>query len=148
MISKTTKRFRQMLVKLPNDVRHQAREAYRLFLQNPNHPSLRFKKYMRLNQFIWFVSTSTIEPLVCLTVKRLYGSGLALMGNMISCLTSLGQRNQPLQLMEATFGFSNVNRQTTVFALSHVLLELPPPLKKSGYSGLSMETSETSQKVD
>jgi hypothetical protein len=44
MISKTTKRFRQMLVKLPSDVRRQARDAYKLFKQNSNHKSLRFKK--------------------------------------------------------------------------------------------------------
>jgi mRNA-degrading endonuclease RelE of RelBE toxin-antitoxin system len=44
MNSKTTRHFRQMLAKLPSDVRRQAREAYRLFRQNPNHPSLRFKK--------------------------------------------------------------------------------------------------------
>jgi len=44
MNSKTTKRFRQMLAKLPRDVRRQAREAYRLFRRNPNHPSLRFKQ--------------------------------------------------------------------------------------------------------
>ena len=44
MNSKTTKRFRQMLTKLPNNIRHQAREAYKLFRENPNHPSLRFKK--------------------------------------------------------------------------------------------------------
>lgn len=44
MNSKTTRRFRQMLAKLPNDIRHQAREAYKLFRQNPNHPGLRFKK--------------------------------------------------------------------------------------------------------
>ena len=44
MNSKTTRRFRQMLAKLPSDVRRQAQEAYRLFRQNPNHPSLRFKK--------------------------------------------------------------------------------------------------------
>lgn len=44
MNSKTTRRFRQMLAKLPRDVRHQAKEAYRLFRRNRNHPSLRFKK--------------------------------------------------------------------------------------------------------
>ena len=44
MNSKTTRRFRQMLAQLPSDIRRQAREAYRLFRQNPNHPSLRFKK--------------------------------------------------------------------------------------------------------
>ncbi len=44
MNSKTTKRFRQMLSKLPSDIRLQAREAYRLFSENSHHPSLRFKK--------------------------------------------------------------------------------------------------------
>ncbi len=44
MNSKTTKRFRQMLAKLPSDVRRQAQEAYKLFRQNLNHPSLRFKR--------------------------------------------------------------------------------------------------------
>ena len=44
MNSKTTKRFRRMLAKLPRDIRRQAQEAYRLFRQNPNHRSLRFKK--------------------------------------------------------------------------------------------------------
>ena len=44
MNSKTTKRFRQMLSKLPSDIRQQAREAYRLFRENSRHPSLRFKK--------------------------------------------------------------------------------------------------------
>jgi hypothetical protein len=28
---------------LPADVRKQARQAYRLFIENPHHPSLRFK---------------------------------------------------------------------------------------------------------
>jgi len=44
MNSKTTKRFRQMFAECPKEVRKQAREAYRLFVRNPNHPSLRFKK--------------------------------------------------------------------------------------------------------
>jgi len=44
MISKTTKRFRDALGKLPKDVQRQARDAYRLFSQDPNHPGLRFKK--------------------------------------------------------------------------------------------------------
>ncbi len=44
MISKTTKRFREALAQLPKDVQRQAREAYKLFRQNPHHPSLRFKK--------------------------------------------------------------------------------------------------------
>ncbi|MDE0013950.1 MAG: hypothetical protein OXU36_22605 [Candidatus Poribacteria bacterium] len=44
MNSSTTKRFRQMLAKLPNSIRQQAKDAYKLFRENPHHPSLRFKK--------------------------------------------------------------------------------------------------------
>ena len=44
MISRTTKRFREALSKLPVRVQHQARVAYKLFGQDPRHPSLRFKK--------------------------------------------------------------------------------------------------------
>ncbi len=44
MISKTTKQFRRMFATLPSDIRHRAREAYKLFKENPNHPSLRFKR--------------------------------------------------------------------------------------------------------
>jgi hypothetical protein len=43
MTSRTTARFREALAQLPVHVQRQAREAYRLFIQNPNHPSLRFK---------------------------------------------------------------------------------------------------------
>jgi mRNA-degrading endonuclease RelE of RelBE toxin-antitoxin system len=39
-----TSQFRQTFGKLPENVREQTREAYRQFKQNPNHPSLRFKK--------------------------------------------------------------------------------------------------------
>ena len=44
MISKTTRKFRQLLADLPSDVRDSANNAYLLFSQDPNHPSLRFKK--------------------------------------------------------------------------------------------------------
>ncbi len=43
MNPRTTKRFRQMLSKFPSNIRQQAKEAYRFFTENPNHPSLRFK---------------------------------------------------------------------------------------------------------
>ena len=43
MISRTTARFREALAELPASVQRQAREAYRTFIQNPHHPSLRFK---------------------------------------------------------------------------------------------------------
>ena len=44
MNSRTTKRFRQMLMKLPSNIQQQAKEAYKLFIDNSHHPSLRFKK--------------------------------------------------------------------------------------------------------
>lgn len=44
MKSYTTKRFRKAFEQLPEDVRKQARKAYKLFIQNPYHPSLRFKQ--------------------------------------------------------------------------------------------------------
>ena len=44
MKSHTTKRFREALVMLPQSVKRQAKEAYRLFKQNPYHPSLYFKQ--------------------------------------------------------------------------------------------------------
>jgi mRNA-degrading endonuclease RelE of RelBE toxin-antitoxin system len=43
MNSHTTDAFRKAFSKLPADVRKQARQAYRLFIENPYHPSLRFK---------------------------------------------------------------------------------------------------------
>ena len=43
MKSRTTRSFWGCLATLPNHVREQARAAYRLFVQNPAHPGLRFK---------------------------------------------------------------------------------------------------------
>jgi hypothetical protein len=42
--SHTTERFREALKELPKEVQEQAREAYRLWEQNPQHPSLHFKR--------------------------------------------------------------------------------------------------------
>ena len=44
MKSRTTKKFRISFSQLPKQVKTQARIAYQMFKQNPNHPSLRFKK--------------------------------------------------------------------------------------------------------
>lgn len=44
MTSRTTKRFRECLSKLPAHVRRQAREAYQLFIQDRGHPGLQFKR--------------------------------------------------------------------------------------------------------
>ncbi len=44
MTSKRTKEFRELLSCLPADVQRQAIESYKLFRDDPSHPSLRFKK--------------------------------------------------------------------------------------------------------
>jgi mRNA-degrading endonuclease RelE of RelBE toxin-antitoxin system len=44
MKSRRTRKFRDALLKLPANVRHQAAAAYRRFRTNPYHPSLHFKK--------------------------------------------------------------------------------------------------------
>jgi hypothetical protein len=41
--SKTTRRFRELLAALPEQVQRQADDAYRRFRDNPSHPSLHFK---------------------------------------------------------------------------------------------------------
>ena len=43
MNSHITDKFRKDFTELPADVQKQARQAYRLFIENPHHPSLRFK---------------------------------------------------------------------------------------------------------
>ena len=43
MNSHTTEKFRKAFAELPADVQKQARQAYRLFIENPYHPSLHFK---------------------------------------------------------------------------------------------------------
>lgn len=44
MNSRTTRRFRELFAALPIQVQRQGRDAYKLFLQNPSHPGLHFKK--------------------------------------------------------------------------------------------------------
>ena len=44
MNSHITRRFREMFAALPGHVQRQAREAYRLFRDDPFHPGLHFKK--------------------------------------------------------------------------------------------------------
>jgi len=43
LISRTTERFRKIFQQLPEHIQQQARAAYRLFRQDPAHPSLRFR---------------------------------------------------------------------------------------------------------
>jgi hypothetical protein len=42
--SRTTAQFRSSFASLPKQVQKQTRQAYRQFMQDPGHPSLRFKK--------------------------------------------------------------------------------------------------------
>jgi hypothetical protein len=42
--SRTTRSFRAAFAALPEGVTTHARRAYQLFLKDPDHPSLRFKK--------------------------------------------------------------------------------------------------------
>jgi hypothetical protein len=44
MKSRTTERFRKAFSGLPSKIRGQGRVAYKLFQQNPFHPSLHFKQ--------------------------------------------------------------------------------------------------------
>lgn len=44
MTSKTTRRFRVAFADLPPEIQKRARRAYKLFKQNPHHPSLRFRQ--------------------------------------------------------------------------------------------------------
>jgi hypothetical protein len=44
MKSYTTRRFRELFAVLPAHIARQAREAYRLFQENPAHPGLQFKQ--------------------------------------------------------------------------------------------------------
>jgi hypothetical protein len=47
MESHRTKNFRTLYKQLPDEIRRQAREAYRLFKNDPYHPSLQFKRVSR-----------------------------------------------------------------------------------------------------
>ena len=44
MKSRTTRRFRDAFSGLPEHVKRQIRHAHQLFIENPRHPSLRFKQ--------------------------------------------------------------------------------------------------------
>lgn len=43
MKSTTTSQFHKLFARLPKNVKRQAREAYKLFMQDPAHPGLHFK---------------------------------------------------------------------------------------------------------
>ncbi len=60
MRSHTTENFDRLFAKLPRWVQRNARDAYRQFAQNPQHPGLRFKRL------------HTEEPLYSVRIGRDY----------------------------------------------------------------------------
>jgi mRNA-degrading endonuclease RelE of RelBE toxin-antitoxin system len=52
MKSRRNRRFRDLLRLLPSDIRKQALAAYQLFLADPFHPSLQFKRVGKNNP-VW-----------------------------------------------------------------------------------------------
>ena len=44
MKSKTTREFRKAFARLPRRIQTEARDAFKVFLEDPQHPSLRFKR--------------------------------------------------------------------------------------------------------
>ena len=44
MKSHITERFREAFERLPENIQRQAREVYKLFVENPYHPGLRFRQ--------------------------------------------------------------------------------------------------------
>lgn len=54
MTSATTKQFRTLFTDLPEDVQQQAQSKFSTWLENPQHPSLHFKKVSD-SQPVWSV---------------------------------------------------------------------------------------------
>jgi mRNA-degrading endonuclease RelE of RelBE toxin-antitoxin system len=57
MNSQTVASFWELYRKLPKEIRARAREAYRRFLANPVHPSLRFHR-LAVDEDLWSVRIS------------------------------------------------------------------------------------------
>ena len=57
MTSRRTKGFVRLLAQLPPEIVKQAREAYGMWMDNPWHPGLRFKKVRNLEN-VWSVRIS------------------------------------------------------------------------------------------
>jgi hypothetical protein len=62
--SRTTRRFRRAFAQLPDEVKERAREAYRLFRDNPYHPALRSKwVHRRVNTMLGLFVPALVTPL-------------------------------------------------------------------------------------
>lgn len=64
MISRGTKEFWALYHALSFDARSQARKAFLLFVENPDHPSLRFKKLHGVHPY-WSVRFGSGYRAVC-----------------------------------------------------------------------------------
>ena len=84
MNSHITEKFRKAFAELPADARKQARQAYRLFIENPHHPSLRFKSIHPTRPIYSVRIGLNFAPLASAKMMTLSGIGLALTRNMIS----------------------------------------------------------------
>jgi hypothetical protein len=74
--------FRKLFAALPQDVRDQARAAYRLFRANPRHPGLNFKRVHASDRLFQSEWVGHIAPSAYSAVRtKLFGSGLGRMPN-------------------------------------------------------------------
>lgn len=73
--SKRTGKFKDLFTCLPGDIQALARDKYKLWLENPNHPSLRFKpiRSARDNPFpMYEISITLSYRAVCFKDKDTY----------------------------------------------------------------------------
>ncbi len=82
MNSHITDKFQKAFAELPADVQKQARQAYRLFIENPHHPSLRFKPIHPTRPITLYASGRIIVRLAFARGVTLFGIGLAPMPNI------------------------------------------------------------------
>ena len=75
MTSLTTPRFWAAYRELPTEVRDAARKAYALFRENPQHPSLQFKKVHEQEPVYSVRVTIASVPSDCSRTTRSPGSG-------------------------------------------------------------------------
>ena len=88
MNSHTSARFRKAYRELPLEVRQQAREAYKQFLQDPFYPSLRFKQIHSSKPIYSVRVTRGYRALGVRNETKSCGSGLEHMLIMIALFRS------------------------------------------------------------
>lgn len=76
MKSRVTEDFMACFAALPPQVREQARKKYQLWKQNPQHPSLHFKRVSDKEPLYSVRVGSVGERLGCLRLTLSHGSGL------------------------------------------------------------------------